>query len=252
MEILSSKSEPGKMTNCVRNKALIKAFLMLVAAGVAIGIVEFTPLKAYLKPEQLQKIISEAGLMGPALLVISCTVGTCLFIPGTVFVGIGAAIFGPGLSFACVWPGALAAAAISFAIARSLGRDFVASLIGDRLKKYDDSIGRNGFKTVLFLRLMFVPFAPMNFGMGLTKVRFRDYFFATALGEAATIFVVTFFIGALRDIWISGDWGRLFSARLVLSLGFLMALVLGANLARSKFERRPAPAVSPSTSSKPV
>ncbi len=210
MEILSSKPGPGKMMNRVGIKALIKTFLLVVAAGIAICIVEFTPLKTYLKPEELEKIISEAGLMGPALLVAACAVGTFFFIPGTVFVGIGAAIFGPSLSFACVWPGALAAAAISFAISRSLGRDFVASLIGDRLKKYDESIGLNGFKTVLFLRLMFVPFAPMNFGMGLTKVRFRDYFFATALGEAATIFVVTFFIGALRDIWISGDWAGFF------------------------------------------
>ena len=77
--------------------------------------------------------------------------------------------------------------------------------------------------------------------MGLTRVRFWDYFFATALGEAVTIFVVTFFIGALRDIWISGDWGRLLSARMLLSFGFLAALVLGANLVRSKFERRANP-----------
>jgi uncharacterized membrane protein YdjX (TVP38/TMEM64 family) len=252
MEILSSNPEPVKMMNSVGSKALIKAFLLLVAAGVAICIVEFTPLKACLKPEQLEKIMSEAGLMGPALLVIACAVGTCLFVPGTVFVGIGVAIFGPGLSFACVLLGALAAAAISFAISRHLGRDFVVSLIGDRLKRCDDSNCRNGFKTVLFLRLMFVPFAPLNFGMGLTKVRFRDYFFATALGEAATIFVVTFFIGALRDIWISGDWGRLLSVRMVLSLGFLMASVFGANLVRSKFERKQALAVRSSTSSEPA
>ena len=163
--------------NTVRGKALIKAILLLVVAGVAIGIVEFTPLKACLRPGQLQKIMSEAGLMGPALLVVACAVGTCLFIPGTVFLGIGAAIFGPGLAFACVWPGSLAAAAISFAIARSLGREFVASLIGDRLKRYDESIGRNGFKTVLFLRLMFVPFAPLNYRYGTDQGPVLGLFF---------------------------------------------------------------------------
>ncbi len=254
MEIFSSMAEPGKMMKPPRRNTLIEAFLVLVIAGVSIGLVEFAPIKAYLKPEQLQKIISEASLMGPALLVISCAVGTCLFVPSTVFVGIGATIFGPWLGFACVWPGSLAAAAICFLIARALGRDFVASLIVERLKRYDDSIGRNGFKTVLLLRLMFVPFAPMNFGMGMTKIRFWDYFFATAMGEAATIFVITFFFGALRDIWISGNWGRLLSVRMALSLGFLMALALIANLVRSKFGRgpAPAPAVGSSASRDPV
>jgi uncharacterized membrane protein YdjX (TVP38/TMEM64 family) len=252
MEIMSPKAKPGKMIELARNRAFIKAAFLLAAAVVVVSLVRFTPLREYLSPEQLENAVSEAGLMGPVLLAIACAVGTCLFVPGTVFVGIGTAIFGPGLSFACVLPGALAASAISFALARSLGRDFVASLLGDRLKRYDDSIARKGFKTVLLLRLMFVPFAPMNFGMGLTKVRFRDYFFATALGEAATTFVVSFAIGALRDIWISGDWGRLFSTRTVLCFGFLSALILGANLARNRFERRPVPAVRPSTSSEPV
>jgi uncharacterized membrane protein YdjX (TVP38/TMEM64 family) len=67
----------------------------------------------------------------------------------------------------------------AFFIGRELGRDFAASLVGDRLKKYDEGIERNGFATVLYLRLVYFPFTPMNFGMGLTRVRFWDYFFGT-------------------------------------------------------------------------
>ena len=63
-------------------------------------------------------------------------------------------------------------AAAAFLIGRTLGRDFAASLIGDKLKRYDDAIERNGFATVLYLRLVYFPFTPLNFGMGLTKVRF--------------------------------------------------------------------------------
>ena len=63
-----------------------------------------------------------------------------------------------------------------------MGREFAASLIGERLKKYDDAIERNGFATVLYLRLVYFPFTPLNFGMGVTKVRFLDYFAGTALG----------------------------------------------------------------------
>ncbi|MGA2735106.1 MAG: VTT domain-containing protein [Syntrophobacteraceae bacterium] len=63
------------------------------------------------------------------------------------------AVFGPYLGFACVCPGALAGAVISYLTARRVGRDFVYPLIGDRLKNYDGLIEHNGFQAVLFLRL---------------------------------------------------------------------------------------------------
>jgi len=224
--------------NTGRRRVLVKTLILLTLAGIAVGVVGFSSIRAHLRPDRFQIIISEAGLMGPALLMILCAVGTCLFIPGTIFVGIGAAIFGPYLGFVYVWPGVLAGAAISYLTARMLGREFVRSLIGDRLRKYDDLIERNGFKTILLLRLMFVPLAPLNYGSGLTRVRFWDYFFATALGEAITIFVITFFIGEIRDAWISGDGGRLFSAKITLSLGFLAAVAFVAKLAQRKYENK--------------
>jgi membrane protein DedA with SNARE-associated domain len=63
------------------------------------------------------------------------------------------AVFGPYLGFACVCPGALAGAAISYITARRVGREFVYPLMGDRLRNYDGLIERNGFQAVLFLRL---------------------------------------------------------------------------------------------------
>jgi uncharacterized membrane protein YdjX (TVP38/TMEM64 family) len=68
-----------------------------------------------------------------------------------------------------------------FLIGRYLGGDFAASLIGGRLKRFDDAIEQNGFASVLYLRLANFPFTPMNFGMGLTKVRFSDYVTGTGL-----------------------------------------------------------------------
>jgi uncharacterized membrane protein YdjX (TVP38/TMEM64 family) len=112
----------------------------------------------------------------------------------------------------------------AFFIGRTLGRDFAAGLIGDRLKRYDEAIARNGFATVLYLRLVYFPFTPMNFGMGLTSVRFRDYFWGTGLGILVGTFVFTFFIGTLKEIWVSGDWGRLASGQVLLAV----ALFLGS------------------------
>jgi len=109
-------------------------------------------------------------------------------------------------------------ASAAFVIGRTLGREFAASLIGDRLKKYDEAIERNGFATVLYLRLVYFPFTPMNFGMGLTRVRFWDYVAGTGLGIVVGTFIFTFFIGTLKEVWTSGDWGQLISFKVFFSL----------------------------------
>ena len=113
-------------------------------------------------------------------------------------------------------------ASIAFFIGRTLGREFAGSLIGDRLRKYDDAIERNGFATVLYLRLVYFPFTPMNFGMGLTKVHLRDCVFGTGLGIIVGTFTFTFFVGMLKDVWTSGNWGELISLKVFFSIALFI------------------------------
>ena len=62
----------------------------------------------------------------------------------------------------------------------------------------------------------------MNFGMGLTRVRFRDYLFGTALGILVGTFIFTFFVGTVRDVWASGEWRGLISWKVFLSLALFV------------------------------
>jgi uncharacterized membrane protein YdjX (TVP38/TMEM64 family) len=203
-----------------RTEAAIKAALLIVFIITAVVIVRYTPVREYLTPERLGIFLTTAGIWAPLAYVMIYTVGVCLFIPGTLLTAVGAAIFGPYFGFIYVWLGAMIGSSLAFFIGRYLGREFAASLIGDRLKKYDDGIERNGFATVLYLRLVYFPFTPMNFGMGLTKVRFRDYFSGTALGILVGTFIFTFFIGTVKEVWSSGQWGDLVSWK----VGFSVAL----------------------------
>jgi len=173
--------------------AIIKASAFLLFIILAIYVIRFTPVKDYLTKEGLGHFLESLGFWAPLVYMVVYAAGVCLFIPGTLLTALGAAIFGAYLGFLCVWVGAMAGASAAFWIGRTLGREFAASLIGDRLGKYDDAIERNGFATVLYLRLVYFPFTAMNFGMGLTKVRFWDYFFGTALGIVVGTFIFTFF-----------------------------------------------------------
>ncbi len=205
-----------------RKKAILKAIILVIFILSAIGVAQFTPIKEYLSAEGLGRLMEGAGVWAPVAYMVVYGVGVCLFLPGTLLTGLGAAIFGPYYGFVYVWIGAMLGAVAAFFIGRTLGREFAASLVGDRLKKYDDAIERNGFATVLYLRLVYFPFTPMNFGMGLTKVKFRDYLLGTGLGIIVGTFIFTFFIGTLKEVWVSGNWGDLISFKVIFSVALFI------------------------------
>jgi len=203
-------------------RALLKAVVLVLFLLVAVFVVRFTPVNEYLTAETLGTLLDKAGIWAPVAFILVYAVGVCLFVPGTLITTIGAAIFGPYWGFLYVWVGAMIGASTAFFAGRGLGREFAASLVGDRLRKYDDAIERNGFATVLYLRLVYFPFTPMNFGMGLTKVRFRDYFFGTGLGIIVGTFIFTFFVGTVKQVWVSGDWGGLLSFKVFFSVALFV------------------------------
>ena len=216
---MNANAEPSAPN---RRKAVVKALLFLAFIVGALVLVRYSPIKDYLTAEALQAFLNTAGFWAPVVFILIYTAGVCLFIPGTLLTGLGAAIFGAYYGFVYVWIGAMLGASLAFLIGRTLGRDFAASLIGDKLQKYDQAIQRNGFATVLYLRLVYFPFTPMNFGMGLTSVRFGDYFWGTGLGILVGTFIFTFFIGTLKDVWVSGDWAQLASFKVFFSIGLFV------------------------------
>jgi len=214
--------EKAIQTRKSAKNVIIKVLILAVFFIMAIYAIRFTPLKVYLAAGELGYFLNRAGHWAPVLYILVYTFGVCLFVPGTLLSALGVLFFGAYWGFLYVWIGAMLGASATFFIGRILGRDFAASVIGDKLKKYDDAIERNGFTAVLYLRLLYFPFTPLNFGMGLTKIRFRDYFMGTGLGIMAGTFIFTFFIGTLKEVWASGNWGELLSFKAFFPVGFFI------------------------------
>lgn len=197
---------------------VIKALLFVVILTAAILIFQFTPLGKYLHPQSLKNSLVAAGPLAPLLFIFAYAIGICLFLPATLFTGIGAALFGTFFGFLYNLTGAMLGASAAFFIGRYLGRDFAASLIGDRLVEYDKKIAAKGFAVTLYLRLLFFPFTPLNFGMSLTRISFTQYFWGTFFGIFAGGFVMTFFFASLTEVWSSGQWENFWGWKSLLSL----------------------------------
>jgi uncharacterized membrane protein YdjX (TVP38/TMEM64 family) len=222
-----------------KRKSTIKAIALAVFVLAAIFLIRFTPVKDLLNREVLGNFLETAGFWAPLMFMFIYAAGICLFVPGTLLTALGAAIFGPYRGFLYVWIGAMIGASAAFWIGRTLGREFASSLIGDRLRRYDDAIERNGFAATLYLRLVYFPFTPMNFGMGLTKVRFLDYFGGTGFGIIVGTFIFAFFIGTIKEVWASGDWGQILSFKVFFSIGlFIFSLFIPKIVKKIRGESR--------------
>lgn len=126
--------------------------------------------------------VSELGPWGPIAYVALYVVATVLVVPGAIVTLAGGALFGVGPGTAYVFAGAVMGSAAAFLIGRHLARSAVEERVArfERFAAVDRAVARDGLKMVFLLRLSPVfPFSLLNYALGLTAVRFRDYMLAS-------------------------------------------------------------------------
>jgi len=80
--------------------------------------------------------------------------------------------------------GTIIGSIIAFYIAKVGGKPIITKLIGSKwIGRVDNWVERNGTKAILFTRLIpIIPFDLISYMAGITKLRFRNYLFATVVG----------------------------------------------------------------------
>lgn len=194
----------------------------------------FTPARHYLSQEdfiKLQTWIQNLGFLAPLVFGLIYVMATVFALPGSVLTIGGGLIFGTAWGTLINLIAATIGAMAAFLVARYLGREFVARRLSGRLAHLDGKMEQHGFLTVLYLRLIpLFPFNILNYSLGLTRLRFRDYFLATLLGMAPACFVYSSLGGVGRYIeWTNPQtwsnykvWGPF---ALVLLLSIIVYLV---------------------------
>ena len=186
----------------------------------------------------IDRTVRDAGAAGPALFILIYA-ALALVLPATVITAAGAFIFGPWLGFLYNLIGAMIAASAAFLIARYLLRDEAARFLTGRLRSLDEQSEQHGFAAIFYLRMIFFPFLPLNYAAGITRISFRDYFFATLLSLPVGSFVFSFFFGKLKGI-IAGyrTPGDLLQTNVLLPIGLVAVSLLIPTLVKRLFPAR--------------
>ncbi|HXV27574.1 MAG TPA: TVP38/TMEM64 family protein, partial [bacterium] len=173
--------------------------ILILLAGAAT--VRFTPMGEYLTKESILSFLDSIRqkAWGPVVFILFYAVACVFALPGSLLTLAGGAVFGTFYGTIYNLCAANLGANAAFMMARYLGRDFIAGLTkGKKLAEFDEKIKASGFKTIFRLRLIpLVPFNGLNFGAGLSSVRFRDYFNGTLLGMVPGCFIYTYFADSL-------------------------------------------------------
>lgn len=206
------------------------ALLIAVVAG-AVAVLHACGVPVLqLRPSQVRAYVLSFGWWAPLAYGV-------VFAQPIVPVPASVMLMAGGLSFGMAgWVLALAAAALracgQFFIARRLGRGAVETLLGGRLARFDQGIGKRAFETVFWIRVLpNVPFDFQNFGLGLSGVAFKPYLLATLAGLVPAV-ALWFYIG--HHLAEPGSWLKI---AVVIIGGFTLLEV-------TRRCRRPGPGVS--------
>jgi uncharacterized membrane protein YdjX (TVP38/TMEM64 family) len=173
--------------------------------------------------------VDSLGVWGPLAFAAGYALATVAFIPGSLMTLAAGAIFGLLKGSIYTFAGASLGAAGAFLVARYLARGAVEKKIEGRprFEAIDRAVGMQGLKIVFLLRLSPVfPFNLLNYALGLTKVRFRDYLVA-CLGMIPGTFLYVYYgkaLGSLAAVASGTQVERDTGYWLVLGLGLLATL----------------------------
>jgi uncharacterized membrane protein YdjX (TVP38/TMEM64 family) len=177
------------------------------------------------------------GVWGPIALAGLYGVACVLFLPGSLLtLGAGFA-FGLVRGLLAAMAGSLLGAAAAFLLGRTVARRWVEGRVAanPRFRAVDEAVGREGFKIVLLTRLSPVfPFNLLNYAFGVTRVSFRDYFFASWLGMFPGTVMYVYLGSAAQSLaeLAAGGGGGATAQRVLLGVGLLATVAVTVVITR--------------------
>ncbi len=167
--------------------------------------------------ERFKDKLVSFGVWGGVIYIVFYILHPLVLFPASVLSASAGAIWGiHGLIYLLV--GANLSANLEFLIARYFARDAVKRLLQGKLSGFEAALKSQGFFTVLLIRLVpNLPYDIQNLGLGITSVRYRDFFWATLIGIIPGSFALVYFGSSLISVLIDPRYiGKIILALIIL------------------------------------
>jgi uncharacterized membrane protein YdjX (TVP38/TMEM64 family) len=224
----------------MRNRAallLAKPIAGILLVGALIWMLRALGLSAYVSLEEIRPMVESMGPYGPLAFVGLCVAGVLLHLPEIVLIAIGGVVFGGVKGFVLGWVGSVAGSTSSFLVARYFLRYAFREAITSRSRRLltlDERLQRHGFLTVLSLRLVLFMAPPLNWAIGVTRVRFRDYFLGSAIGVIPCTAVTCYAADAISQ---AGSFSAILMPGTILPAALAVVFVAASAFAVFRFFR---------------
>lgn len=189
-----------------KTSIIIKLIILVVIILGIFLIFKLTPLSiSDFTPQKIKNFVLKFGIWAPIIFIIIYALrGVILVIPVGVMSLAGGLIWGKWLGTVYILVGATAGSCLAFLVARYFGRSIIEKtglLNQEKIKSFDENIQENGFRFIAFIRLIpLFQYDAVNFGSGLSKIKFRDYALATFIGMIPGGFINAFLGSSLDNI----------------------------------------------------
>lgn len=220
----------------VRRSAIAVRIVAAVIFAALLAGVYFSPARSYLTVENIRDVrdAARAAWYAPPLFILAYAVGCTFLIPATIFILAAGATWGWALGSLYALSGAVLGCVLSYSIARFIGGGLISKFgeAGTRLAAKLETVS---FSAFLMLRLVpLFPFAMLNFGAGVAKIRLGTFTLATLIGVAPAHVVVAYSADAL----LAGTISRQEAFQRILIVVGLMMLVMGVPMLFRKRAQR--------------
>lgn len=180
------------MSSHPRNVFLSRFLRLLLILLLLAGLVALATRWDLVHPAVVKAQVEAAGALAPLVFVALFVVAAVLFVPATVMLLAGGALFGPWLGSLYNMAGSTLGAAAAFLIARYLARDWAERRAGNRLRQFMDGVREEGWKFVAAARLAGLPYFLLNYALGLTSIGLVHYSVASLLGLLPSLVAITY------------------------------------------------------------
>lgn len=204
----------------------VAAIVLFLAAGTTVAVSLDLP-----SVGDVRSWVQEGGPARWLTLVLGLAVALLTPVSRTALSVLVGAVAGFPAGLAIALSGGLLGGLAGFALSRSLGREAMARVAGNRLARIDRQVSKHGFVSVLAARIMPVaPFVVVSYAAGLSGIRLRPYLLGTAVGLVPWSVL---YVGIGAAVGSVGSWASLVDVIVLVAFAFSLTF-----LAAFVWERR--------------